>query len=174
MTEAVDAARALATRDDVFLPDQFSNPANPEIHRRTTGPELWEALDGRIDVFVAGVGTGGTVTGVGEVLKERNPNCRVVAVEPRSSAVLSGGVPGPHKIQGIGAGFVPAVLNREILDEIIAVYDEDAIETARLAGSPRGRAGRDVLRGGGVGGAPDRRPTRVPRRADRHDPARLR
>jgi cysteine synthase A len=132
MTEAVDAARALATRDDVFLPDQFSNPANPEIHRRTTGPELLEALDGRIDVFVAGVGTGGTITGVGEVLKARNPACRIVAVEPRSSPVLSGGRPGPHKIQGIGAGFVPAVLNRELLDEVIAVDDEDAIETARV------------------------------------------
>jgi cysteine synthase A len=131
MTEAVQAAQALASRDDVFLPDQFSNPANPEIHRRTTGPELWDALDGRVDVFVAGVGTGGTITGVGEVLKQRNPRCRVVAVEPRSSAVLSGGMPGPHKIQGIGAGFVPAVLNRGVLDEVIAVSDEDAIETAR-------------------------------------------
>jgi cysteine synthase A len=131
MTEAVDAARALAARDDVFLPDQFSNPANPEIHRRTTGPELWEALDERIDVFVAGVGTGGTVTGVGEALKARNPACRIVAVEPASSPVLSGGEPGPHKIQGIGAGFVPAVLNREILDEIITVDDEVAIEMAR-------------------------------------------
>jgi cysteine synthase len=131
MTEAVQAAQALAVRDDVFLPDQFSNPANPEMHRRTTGPELWEALDGRIDVFVAGVGTGGTITGAGELLKERNPNCRIVAVEPRSSAVLSGGSPGPHKIQGIGAGFVPEVLNRELLDEVIMVDDEDAIETAR-------------------------------------------
>jgi cysteine synthase len=131
MTEAVEAARALATRDDVFLPDQFSNPANPDIHRRTTGPELWDALDGRIDVFVAGVGTGGTITGVGEVLKARNPRCRIVGVEPRASAVLSGGRPGPHKIQGIGAGFVPAVLNRDLLDEVIAVDDEDAIETAR-------------------------------------------
>jgi cysteine synthase A len=132
MTEAVQAAQALATRDDVFLPDQFSNPANPEIHRRTTGPELWEALDGRIDVFVAGVGTGGTITGAGEVLKERNPDCRIVAVEPRNSAVLSGGAPGPHKIQGIGAGFIPDVLNRDLLDEVIAVDDEDALETARL------------------------------------------
>jgi cysteine synthase A len=131
MTEAVQAAQSLAANRDVFLPDQFSNPANPEIHRLTTGPELWDALDGRVDVFVAGVGTGGTITGVGEVLKARNPDCRVVAVEPRSSAVLSGGAPGPHKIQGIGAGFVPAVLNRELLDEVIAVEDEDAIETAR-------------------------------------------
>jgi cysteine synthase A len=132
MKEAVAAARQLALREDVFLPDQFSNPANPRIHRSTTGPELWEALDGRIDVLVAGVGTGGTITGVGEHLKERNPHCRVVAVEPRSSAVLSGGQPGPHKIQGIGAGFVPAVLNRDILDEVITVEDEDALETARM------------------------------------------
>jgi cysteine synthase A len=131
MNEAVDAARALAVRDDVFLPDQFSNPANPEAHRRETGPELWEALDGQVDVFVAGVGTGGTITGVGEALKERSPACRIIAVEPRTSAVLSGGLPGPHKIQGIGAGFVPEVLNRDILDEVIAVDDEDAIETAR-------------------------------------------
>jgi cysteine synthase A len=132
MTEAVDAARAMATRDDVFLPDQFSNPANPEIHRRTTGPEIWDALGGSVDVFIAGVGTGGTISGAGELLKQRNPRCRVVAVEPRSSAVLSGGPAGPHKIQGIGAGFVPAVLNREVIDEVIAVSDEDAIETARL------------------------------------------
>jgi cysteine synthase len=131
MDEAVDAARALSTRSDVFLPDQFSNPANPEIHRRTTGPEIWDALDGRVDVFVAGVGTGGTITGVGELLKSRNPGCRIIAVEPRSSAVLSGRPPGPHKIQGIGAGFVPEVLNREILDEVIPVEDEDALETAR-------------------------------------------
>jgi cysteine synthase A len=131
MTEAVEAARALASSDDVFLPDQFSNPANPEIHRRTTGPEIWDALDGRIDAFVAGVGTGGTITGVGEVLKLRSPGCRVIAVEPRASAVLSGGLPGPHKIQGIGAGFVPEVLNRQVLDEVIRVDDEDAIETAR-------------------------------------------
>jgi cysteine synthase A len=131
MTEAVEAARTIATRDDVFLPDQFSNPANPEIHRRTTGPEIWEALDGEVDVFVAGVGTGGTITGAGEVLKAGNPRCRLVAIEPSASAVLSGGRPGPHKIQGIGAGFIPKVLNRELIDEVIAVGDEDAIETAR-------------------------------------------
>jgi cysteine synthase len=131
MTEAVDAAQALAASGDFFLPDQFSNPANPEIHRRTTAPEILQALDERVDVFVAGVGTGGTITGVGEVLKHGNPGCRIVAVEPRSSAVLSGGRPGPHKIQGIGAGFVPQVLNREVIDEVIAVDDEDAIETAR-------------------------------------------
>ncbi len=132
MNEAVDAASALARRENVFLPDQFSNPANPEIHRLTTGPEIWDALDGRVDAFVAGVGTGGTITGAGEALKARNPACRLVAVEPSASAVLSGGRPGPHKIQGIGAGFVPAVLNREILDEVIAVDDEAAINTARL------------------------------------------
>ncbi len=131
MTEAVRAAQALASSDDAFLPDQFSNPANPEIHRSTTGPEIWDQLDGVVNVFVAGVGTGGTVTGVGELLKARDPRCRVIAVEPRASAVLSGGPPGPHKIQGIGAGFVPGVLNREILDEVIAVQDEDAIDTAR-------------------------------------------
>ena len=138
MSEAVDAARALADRDDAFLPDQFSNPANPEIHRRTTAPELLEALDGRIDVLVAGVGTGGTITGVGEVLKERNPALQVIAVEPAASAVLSGRPAGPHKIQGIGAGFVPAVLNREIVDEILPVGDEAAIETARLAARREG------------------------------------
>jgi cysteine synthase len=138
MNEAVEAARALATRDDVFLPDQFSNPANPEIHRRTTGPEIWDALDGKVDVLVAGVGTGGTVTGAGEVLKGRNPDLKVVAVEPAASAVLSGRSPGPHKIQGIGAGFVPPVLNRDILDEIIPVPDEEAIETARVCARTEG------------------------------------
>jgi cysteine synthase A len=138
MNEAVDAARAMASRDDVFLPDQFSNPANPEAHRRTTAPELWEALDGRIDAVVCGVGTGGTITGVGEVLKERSPGCRMIAVEPASSAVLSGRSPGPHKIQGIGAGFVPPVLNREVIDEVIPVADEDAIETARRAAREEG------------------------------------
>jgi cysteine synthase len=131
MGEAVEAARAMAREDDVFLPDQFSNPANPEIHRRTTGPEVLRALDGRVDVLVAGVGTGGTITGVGEHLREHaNPALRVVAVEPAGSPVLSGGQPGPHRIQGIGAGFVPAVLNRQLLDEIVTVSDDDAIHTA--------------------------------------------
>jgi cysteine synthase A len=138
MTEAVEAARALSTRDDVYLPDQFSNPANPEIHRRTTGPEIWEAMEGRIDAFVAGVGTGGTITGVGEVLKDRHPECKVIAVEPSASAVLSGNPPGPHKIQGIGAGFLPLVLNREVIDEVMPVDDEAAIETARLLASREG------------------------------------
>jgi cysteine synthase A len=130
MTEAVQAAREMARDPDVFLPDQFSNPANPEAHRRTTGPEIYEALDGRVDVLVAGVGTGGTITGVGEYLRERNPDLRVVAVEPRGSAVLSGAQPGPHRIQGIGAGFVPSILGRELIDEVIAVSDDDAIQTA--------------------------------------------
>jgi cysteine synthase len=131
MDEAVEAARRMAARDDAFLPDQFSNPANPEVHRRTTAPEILDAVDGRVDVLVAGVGTGGTITGVGEVLKDRNPDALVVAVEPASSAVLSGRPPGPHRIQGIGAGFVPAVLNRDVIDEVIAVGDEAAVETAR-------------------------------------------
>jgi len=138
MGEAVAAARAMAGGDDVFLPDQFSNPANPDAHRRTTGPEIWEALGGRVDVLVAGVGTGGTITGAGEHLRERNPQLHVVAVEPASSAVLSGAGPGPHRIQGIGAGFVPPVLNRGILDEVIPVEDEDALNTAREAARHEG------------------------------------
>jgi cysteine synthase len=130
MSEAVAAARAMAEDPDVFLPDQFSNPANPAVHRRTTGPEIERALDGRVDVLVAGVGTGGTITGAGEYLRERNPQLQIVAVEPAGSAVLSGARPGPHRIQGIGAGFVPAVLNRELLSEVIPVSDDDAIQTA--------------------------------------------
>jgi cysteine synthase len=130
MNEAVQAARELAEAPDVFLPDQFTNPANPDVHRRTTGPEIERALDGRVDVLVAGVGTGGTITGAGEYLRRANPDLRIVAVEPQGSPVLSGGRPGPHRIQGIGAGFIPAVLNRELLDEVIAVSDDDAIGTA--------------------------------------------
>jgi cysteine synthase A len=129
--EITESLGGMGRDADVFLPDQFSNPANPEIHRRTTGPEIERALEGRVDVLVAGVGTGGTITGVGEYLREHaNPRLRVVAVEPRGSAVLSGGRPGPHRIQGIGAGFVPPVLNRELIDEVIAVSDDDAIHTA--------------------------------------------
>jgi cysteine synthase A len=139
MNEAVDAARAMADKiGDAFIPDQFSNPANPEIHRRTTAEEIWADTGGRVDALVAGVGTGGTITGTGEVLKDRNPDLHVVAVEPAASPVLSGGLPGPHKIQGIGAGFVPTVLNRDVIDEIITVGDEDAIETARLVSRREG------------------------------------
>ena len=138
MNEAVAAAQALAREDDVWLPDQFSNPANPEAHRRTTGPELWQALDGRVDYLVCGVGTGGTITGAGSYLKERNPHLKLIAVEPAASPVLSGGRPGPHKIQGIGAGFVPPVLDRSLLDEVMVCDDEDALETARLAARREG------------------------------------
>jgi cysteine synthase len=138
MNEAVDAARAAARDDDVFLPDQFSNPANPEAHRIGTGPEILEALDGKVDVFVAGVGTGGTITGVGDALKAHNPKAQIVAVEPLSSAVLSGNPPGPHRIQGIGAGFVPAVLDMDLVDEVIACSDEDAIELAHQAAAREG------------------------------------
>jgi cysteine synthase A len=139
MSEAVDEARRIAAeRGDSYIPDQFSNPANPEIHRRTTAEEIWSDLEGRVDALVSGVGTGGTITGCGERLRELNPELRIVAVEPRSSPVLSGGQPGPHKIQGIGAGFVPSVLNREIIDEIVTVDDEDAIETARRCAETEG------------------------------------
>jgi cysteine synthase A len=138
MNEAVDAARAAADDRDVYLPDQFSNPANPEAHRLGTGPEILAALDGRVDIFVAGVGTGGTITGVGQALKARNPKTQVIAVEPASSAVLSGQNPGPHRIQGIGAGFVPAVLDSELLDEVMTCSDEDAIDLAHQAASREG------------------------------------
>jgi cysteine synthase A len=138
MNEAVAAAQALARDSDYWLPDQFSNPANPEAHYRGTGPELWEAMGEKVDCLVTGVGTGGTLTGAGRYLKERNPACRVVAVEPASSPVLSGGRAGPHKIQGIGAGFVPPVLDRALVDEIIPVDDEDALETARFVARREG------------------------------------
>jgi cysteine synthase A len=139
MHEAVDEAMRLARQTpNSFVPQQFENPANPEMHRRTTAEEIWTDLDGRVDVFVAAVGTGGTITGVGEVLKERNPDVRVVAVEPSSSPVLSGGPPGPHRIQGIGAGFVPPILNRDLIDEIVTVTDEDAIDTARALAAREG------------------------------------
>jgi cysteine synthase len=139
MNEAVDAAcRMAAENPDCWRPDQFSNPANPEIHRRTTAEEIWSALDGEIDALVAGVGTGGTITGAGERLKERSPELYVLAVEPKASPVLSGGLPGPHKIQGIGAGFVPAVMNLEVVDEVMTVDDEDAIATARRVSRTEG------------------------------------
>ena len=121
-----------------FIPGQFVNPANPAVHRATTGPEIWEDTDGKVDIFVAGVGTGGTVTGVGEYLKSRNPGVKVVAVEPADSPVLSKGTPGAHKIQGIGAGFVPDVLNTGVYDEIIAVENDDAFATGKLIGKKEG------------------------------------
>ena len=121
-----------------FVPGQFVNPANPDAHKRTTGPEIWEDTDGRVDIFVAGVGTGGTVTGVGEYLKSQNPNVKVVAVEPASSPVLSKGTAGAHKIQGIGAGFVPDVLNTKVYDEIITVSNEDAFATGKQVGHKEG------------------------------------
>ncbi len=132
MNEAVALAEEIRDQRKGFMPMQFSNPANPEIHRRTTAEEIWGDVDGEIGAFVAGVGTGGTITGVGQMLKERAPEALVVAVEPASSPVLSGGAPGPHKIQGIGAGFLPEVLDRDVIDETISVGDEDALETARL------------------------------------------
>ena len=139
MNEAVEEARRICReRGDCWVPNQFSNPANPEIHRRTTAEEIWRDCEGRVDVLVAGVGTGGTITGCGERLKEHNPDLHVVAVEPKSSPVLSGGRPGPHKIDGIGAGFVPEVLNLEVIDEVMPVDDEDAIATARLCAAREG------------------------------------
>ena len=134
----IEAERLLKENPGYFMPDQFSNPANPEAHRKTTGPEIWDEMNGEVDAFVAAVGTGGTITGVGEVLKERNKNIRIVAVEPASSPVISGGSPGPHKIQGIGAGFIPSVLNRDIIDEIIPVTDDEAFETAKLLSKEEG------------------------------------
>lgn len=132
MKGAIERAKQLAEEiPNSFIPSQFTNPANPEVHRKTTGPEIWADTDGKVDIFVAGVGTGGTLTGVGEYLKSQNPNVKVVAVEPATSPVLSKGVAGPHKIQGIGAGFVPDTLNTKVYDEIIPVTNEDAFATGR-------------------------------------------
>ena len=139
MKGAIAKAEELAAATpNSFIPGQFVNPANPKAHRETTGPEIYEDTDGEVDIFVAGVGTGGTVTGVGEYLKSKKPDVKVVAVEPASSAVLSTGVAGPHKIQGIGAGFVPDVLNTKIYDEIIPVSNEDAFATGKLIGKSEG------------------------------------
>ena len=132
MKGAIERAKQLAEEiPNSFIPSQFTNPANPEVHRKTTGPEIWADTDGKVDIFVAGVGTGGTLTGVGEYLKSQNPNVKVVAVEPATSPVLLKGVAGPHKIQGIGAGFVPDTLNTKVYDEIIPVTNEDAFATGR-------------------------------------------
>jgi cysteine synthase A len=143
MSGAVKHAEELARETpNAIVPQQFRNPANPEVHRRTTAEEIWRDTDGAIDAFVAGVGTGGTITGVGQVLKPRKPSLRIVAVEPEDSPVLSGGKPGPHKIQGIGAGFVPEILDRSVIDEIVKVSNQSALETARalarLEGIPVG------------------------------------
>jgi cysteine synthase A len=146
LTPAAEGMKGAITRSqqiqaetpNSFIPDQFSNPANPAIHRKTTAQEIWTDTGGKIDFFIAGVGTGGTITGVSEVLKQRNPAMKSIAVEPEDSPVLSGGKPGPHKIQGIGAGFVPAVLNLDIIDEIITVSNDDAFETARKIATSEG------------------------------------
>ena len=140
MGGAIAKAKELAEAnpDSFFIPQQFENPANPEVHRNTTALEIWNDTDGKVDIVVAGVGTGGTITGIGEVLKAKNPQVQVVAVEPAASPVLSGGPKGPHPIQGIGAGFVPSILNTEIYDEIIQVPSEAAFETARAVGSQEG------------------------------------
>jgi len=127
----MEAESILEQNPDYFMPAQFSNPANPEVHRKTTGPEILTAVDAEIDAFVTGVGTGGTITGVGEILKAKNPETKVIAVEPATCAVLSGNEPGPHKIQGIGAGFIPSILNREIIDEVITVTDDDSYKMAK-------------------------------------------
>jgi cysteine synthase A len=139
MKGSIKEAESIVTQNpSYFMPDQFSNPANPAMHRRTTAVEIWDALDGQFDAFVAAVGTGGTITGCGEVFKERNPNVQVIAVEPAGSPVLSGGDPGPHKIQGIGAGFIPKVLNRSILNRVITVTDDEAYQTSKLLAKKEG------------------------------------
>ncbi len=139
MKGAIEKAKEiLAAEKNAFMPDQFSNPANPEVHRRTTAEEIWNDTDGKVDIFVSGVGTGGTITGVSQVIKSRKPEFKAVAVEPAASPILSGGSPGPHKIQGIGAGFVPDVLDRTIIDDVVTVANEDAFETARALARKEG------------------------------------
>ncbi|MGA1794551.1 MAG: cysteine synthase A [bacterium] len=161
MRGALDmAGTILAQGPDVIMLNQFTNPANPEIHRRTTAEEIWRDTGGEIDLFVAGVGTGGTITGVAEVIKARKPSFKAIAVEPEDSAVLSGGIPGPHKIQGIGAGFIPAVLNRTIIDEVITVGNDEAFEMGRDL------AKREGIMGGISSGAAVAAALRVARRRE--------
>lgn len=139
MKGAIAKAKEIVSHTiNVYMPGQFANPANPEIHRKTTAEEIWNDTGGKVDILISGVGTGGTITGVSEVIKSRKPSFRAVAVEPAASPVLSGGSPGPHKIQGIGAGFIPKVLNMEIIDEIITVTNEDAFETSRMLAAKEG------------------------------------
>ena len=132
------AREILARQENAYMPDQFENPANPLAHRETTGPEIWEDTEGRVDILVAGVGTGGTITGISQAIKPKNPDFKAIAVEPAGSPILSGGAKGPHKIQGIGAGFVPGILDRTIIDEVVTVTDEDAFDTARRLAATEG------------------------------------
>jgi cysteine synthase A len=142
MRGAIGQAEAIAADlPNDWIPQQFKNPANPEVHRRTTAEEVWNDTDGRLDAFVAGVGTGGTITGVGQVIKPRLPHLKIIAVEPEDSPVLSGGQPGPHKIQGIGAGFVPDVLDRSVIDDVVTVSNQTAFETSRLVAKLEGIPG---------------------------------
>ena len=142
MQGAIEKAESLAKEiPNSFIPDQFSNPSNPKVHKETTGPEIWNDTDGKVDIFVAGVGTGGTITGVGEFLKEKNPNIKIVAVEPEDSPLLSKGIAGSHKIQGIGANFVPKILNTDIYDEIITIKNEEAFDAKNLLGTTEGIVG---------------------------------
>ncbi len=139
MVGAIEKAKQIAAEEkNSFIPQQFSNPANPDIHRRTTAEEIWSDTDGSLDIFVAGVGTGGTITGVGSVFKQRNPSIKIIAVEPEDSPVLSGGKAGPHKIQGIGAGFIPDVLDKDVIDEVVTVSAEDAVITSRMLAREEG------------------------------------
>jgi cysteine synthase len=166
MNEAVALAEEIREQRKGFMPMQFSNPANPDVHRRTTAEEIWSDTDGEVGAFVSGVGTGGTITGVGQMLRERAPDALIVAVEPQSSPVLSGGRPGPHKIQGIGAGFVPEILDREVIDEILPVGDEDALDMARRVAKEEGvlagiSAGANICAALEVAGRPEMAGKRV-------------